>query len=307
MKKLSVFLIIALLFAIFTMNSAAFNPPASAVIKKAHERPVIDGNVSAAEWGDPIWSFAYTGSDISAYTDEPSGFWLFSNDTMDIVPFLNQTKIDFYAMWDEEYLYFGIITDNPVDVYPGTMEDGPIGALWNSRCIQFEWVSDGGEFNDIGFNVDGAGNTNQSWFMGVNAGAKMNHNAKVVKNGTIVTYEIAMKWADLYLSAPSAGQSLPMTVSFNFHRLYDGGAFTTIQMGGAIMTKKPEMHLSVTLSGDLAVAPAPESEVPAEVPPTAPPETKPPVVAPPTMDIALVISLAGFAITSGIIASKKKK
>jgi len=49
----------------------------------------------------------------------------------------------------------------------------------------------------------------------------------------------------------------------------------------------------------------PES-TPEETPATTP--NPPPVVtSPPTMDIALIISLAGFAITSGIIASKKKR
>jgi len=312
-KKILAFtLCMAILMTVLAVPAmvSAFNPPASATMKKAVTPPVIDGNVSAAEWGEPMWSFVYTGTDLSDAADTATEFWVFSNDAdLDLAAFLKQTKVDFYAMWDEDHLYFGIITDNQVDV-PPNMDESEIASLWNSRCIQFEWVSPGDVFNDIGFNTDGAGKTNQFWFMGEEAGNPMSHNAKVVKTGNVVVYEIAMKWSDLYLSAPSAGQALPMTVSFNFHKVYDGGGFTALQMGGAIMTKNPDAHLPVTLSGEPAVVAVPETpaepDAPAAVEEAPPAATPVRPAAPQTGDAGMIFVVILAIASAGVLVFRKK-
>ena len=265
MKKIGVFLVFALLSAILAANvSAAYVPPTAITIKKAVAYPTIDGNLDPAEWGAPVWSYAYSdGTDLGAYEDQSSEGWLFTNDPDEasVMNVVNNSKIDFYAMWDETYLYFGIYTESPVDVFSGGMDEGEVGNSWNARGIQFEYADKDGTFNDIGFGTDGEGKTNQFWFMGLNAGTAMSHDAKVVRNGSAVTYEIAMKWADLNVEVPSAGSVFGFTLACNFHRVFDGDPFFGIALGGSEMTKNPDTFMPATMSGDPAVvAPEPEPE-----------------------------------------------
>ena len=291
MKKVRIFLVFALFSALLaTSVAAAYVPPASITIKKAVESPVIDGNLEASEWGDPVWSFAYSdGTDLGEYTDSGVDNWFFTNTSDDeaaIIETLKKTKIDFYAMWDETYLYFGLYTENPIEVFAGAMEENDVANSWNARGIQFEYEDKDGTFNDIGFGTDGAGNTNQFWFMGVNAGTVMEHSAKVLKNGDVVIYEIAMKWADLNLDTPSAGAVFSFTLSSNFHRVFDGDPFFGVSIGGSEMTKNPDAFSPANISGDPAVVPVVVEEPPVEEPPAATEET--PAPAPTTGDTMII-------------------
>ena len=256
MKKLRIFLVFALLLSLLTLSAAAaYVSPKAITIKKAVAYPKIDGTLDPTEWGDPVWSYAYSdGTDL--------GDWLITNDPDEasVLNVVKNSKIDFYAMWDETYLYFGIYTDNPVDVFTGAMDDDAAANLWNARGIQFEYADKDGTFTDIGFGVDGAGNTIQFWFMGAQAGSVMSHDAKVVKNGSAVTYEIAMKWADIALDAPAAGGVFGFMLECNFHRFFDGDPFFCITLGGSGMSKNPGPFMPATMSADPAVtAAAPES------------------------------------------------
>ena len=317
MKKIGIFLVFALLFAFLTANvAAAYVPPTAITIKKAVAYPTIDGKLDPAEWGDPVWSYAYSdGTDLGAYEDQSSEGWLFTNDPDEasVMNVVKNSKIDFYAMWDETYLYFGIYTDSPVEVFAGGMEESDVANSWNARGIQFEYGDKDGTFTDIGFGTDGAGNTNQFWFMGLNAGSVMSHDAKVVKNGGAVTYEIAMKWADLNLDAPSAGSVFAFTLACNFHRVFDGDPFFGIALGGSEMTKNPDVFMPATLSGDPAVvAPEPEPEPepePAETPEAAPqpqPEAPPaPAPAAPTGDAAPALLMLALLSACAAAAAKR--
>ena len=286
MKKLKTFLAFAILFALLSSLmaanvAAAYVQPPSITIKYANMPPAIDGALSTDEWGDPVWSFAYSdGTDLGDYGDQASEGWLFYNGDMseaDLIAFLKKTKIEVFAMWDETYLYFAMQTDNPMRFFPGAMEENDIANSWNSRCIQFEYNDKNGTFNDIGFSIDDAGNSVQYWWMGENAGTVMHHSYKAVKSGTAAKYEVALKWEDLNLNPPKAGQSFPFTLCFNFHDVYDGGPFFGLSLGRSEMTKNPDVFEPVTLSGDPAIIlpPPPETEAPAETLPMPEPEPQP--------------------------------
>jgi len=305
MKKISTLLVFALVFALLAATVSAAVTPASITIKKATAYPTIDGKLDPAEWGDPVWSYAYSaGIDLGDYSDQSSEGWLFTNDPDEasVMNVVKNTKIDFYAMWDETYLYFGVYTDSPVPVFTGAMEESDVANSWNARGIQFEYLDKDGTFTDIGFGTDGAGNTNQMWFMGANAGSVMSHDAKVVGSGTVVTYEIAMKWADLLVDAPSAGSVFGFTLACNFHRVFDGDPFFGIALGGSEMTKNPDVFVRATMSGEPAYVPpppppapepepTPEPEAPAPAPeaPTQAPAAPTPPAAPPTGDAGLAL------------------
>jgi hypothetical protein len=304
MKKIRIFLAFALLFALLAVNAAAAVWPASITIKKAVAYPVIDGKLDPAEWGSPVWSYAYSdGIDLGDYSDQSTESWLFTNDPDEasVMNVVKNSKIDFYAMWDETYLYFGIYTESPVPVFAGAMEESDVANSWNARGIQFEYEDKEGTFTDIGFGTDGAGNTNQFWFMGANAGSVMAHDAKVIGSGNAVTYEIAMKWADLNLDAPAAGGTFKFTLSCNFHRVFDDDPFFGISLGGSEMTKNPDVFMPAAISADPAVlppAPEPEPEPepepvpePEPAPATEAPAPSPAPAAPPTGDTALMFGM----------------
>ncbi|MCL2813487.1 MAG: hypothetical protein FWD23_02685 [Oscillospiraceae bacterium] len=324
MRKIKVFLVFALLFSLLALNAAAaYVSPSSITIKKAVAFPNIDGNLDPAEWGDPVWSYAYSdGTDLGDYSDQSQELWLFTNDPDEasVLNVVKNSKIDFYAMWDETYLYFGVYTESPIDVFSGAMEESDVANSWNARGIQFEYADKDGTFTDIGFGVDGAGNTIQFWFMGAEAGSVMSHNAKVIKNGTAVIYEIAMKWADINLDAPAAGSVFAFTLACNFHRVFDGDPFFGIALGGSEMTKNPDVFMPATLSADPAVVPpAPEPEpepepepAPAPAPepePAAPaaPEPAAPPAAPTTGDPAAVLFALALSAALALTAAKRLK
>ncbi|MBP5154959.1 MAG: hypothetical protein J6252_00050, partial [Clostridia bacterium] len=127
MKKILAFILVSVMIvAAFAVTSSADKVNENITVQYANVAPNIDGVVEPGEWGKAIVEYRHE------YKDDFDGV-LHDHDKYDDWDF------DFYAGWDDEYLYLAWIAYS--DVHAGlpveVKEASGSGWMWEFSCVQF--------------------------------------------------------------------------------------------------------------------------------------------------------------------------
>ena len=224
-------------------------------IAKAETAPVLDGKITASEYGGKeLWNIMPDNIGVSYYQ-------------FDVNDYYATAKV--YATYDKDNLYVGVVVDSPRHYNILSKEEA--GNMWQYECIQLQFSSiapddeyyvenwDGirnktaanaNIVRQTGYAVNEEGDTLTTVWIGK---ADAAHQAKCVRDdeNAKTYYEIVMPWSDLgsgdYVVDAKKGTSFGMAISINCG---DDNTFRNIVLrdGGGIMgcndwTKIPTLTL----------------------------------------------------------------
>lgn len=187
----------------FYPHGFAVNNELDAEIKKAATAPVLDGKVTAAEYGEAIWTadkdaklFSYGQFEVNKYN----------------------VSADIYMTWDDEYLYLGAVVDTPDHFNTCTNADTSNMYIHTAIQVMVSAVSPKDEYVTGGAwdfyhntDINNVKNLLRSYAYGYNHvtgesvqclynGDKANNpdDSKTLngREGQITTYEVAIPWTD---------------------------------------------------------------------------------------------------------------
>lgn len=162
-------------------------------IGKFDKAPTIDGNVTAAEWGEKSFSLGENQPNVTVFKTEIKD----ENGKVTGYKPLNTTTTDVYMGWDDTHVYLGVVakyTDHYALAILGNQ-------LWQDDCIQtkISATEKGTQYNDIDFGISSSTgkalahvwNPTQG---GMKYGQLQAGNGKdfmITRKGDVTTYEIA--------------------------------------------------------------------------------------------------------------------
>ena len=247
MKKiLALILVSALLVAAFAVTSSADKVNENITVQYLRTAPNIDGTVSAGEYGKAIVEYRHE------YKDELDGV-IHEHDKYDDWDF------DFYAGWDEEYLYLAWIAYT--DVHAGlpvtVKETNGSGYMWEFSCVQFiltpgapkkgethyQGGAYDGDYMEVGLTLMDDGNTEKVVWAKFNGGESLTANdwdglvtRDDAKNET--HYEVRLPWQKSGVPVVGNDHQFGITFAVAAQEFY-GDAIQNYNPGDAIA--KPGM------------------------------------------------------------------
>ena len=187
----------------FYPHGFAVNTELDVEVKKAAAAPVIDGNVTAAEYGEAVW-----------HADKDAK--LFSYGQFEVNKY--NVSADIYMTWDEEYLYLGAVVDTPDHFNTCTNADTSNMYIHTAIQVMVTAVSPKDEYVTSGawdfyhnLDINNVKNLLRSYAYGYNhvtgESVQCLYNGDGTNNpddsqtlnsreGQITTYEVAIPWSD---------------------------------------------------------------------------------------------------------------
>lgn len=104
---------------IFFPHGITINRGLDVTIRKAGTAPTLDGNVSAAEYGNAVWSFNPDNHLINYAQFDAGNYY---------------ATAEAYLTYDNEYIYLGVVVDSPYHI--NTLNESNKSSMWNSESIQ---------------------------------------------------------------------------------------------------------------------------------------------------------------------------
>lgn len=290
-------IIASLLLGTLLVSSLAVNASAERIVstaEKIEKAPVIDGVITAEEWGTPIFSGdpLYNEHFVGAMDEAP------------ITMFPN--NIDIYTRWDDKALYIGIVVDEKI-YFNST-------GGWDGDSIEIDLVADGKE-QAVRFRTNAARNSTdgtgtKSYFHRPTAdltgredwvvpfGPDNGTACEIGANGNVLSYEWAFDWANIHPGS-DIKEGHEILINYQFHMTDDGSDIQYVSYASLDETDAKE-YVKIVLGG-LPVVET-EAETVAEVV-----DTAAAVVAPQTFDAGIIAAVAAVVSLAGYAVSKKQK
>ena len=208
---------------IFFPHGITINRGLDVTIRKAGTAPTLDGNVSAAEYGNAVWSLNPDNHLIN-YAQFESGKYY--------------ATAEVYMTYDDEYLYLGVVVDSPY--HYNTLKQDEASKMWQYECIQVNtsalpadsdyilehWdnVVDGDAVNkgvvrQYGFAANGENDTIQCLWMGDSTLEAPNSKCLRDADNQKTYYEAAIPFSSIgkgdYAVTAAAGTRIGVSVSIN--------------------------------------------------------------------------------------------
>ncbi len=235
----------------FTVNNGL-----DVIVSAAATAPSIDGNVTMAEYGAPVWDYS------------PDNV-LINYSQFEVENYYASAKV--YMSYDSTYLYLGVVVDSPYHSNP-LAATGDVSMMWAHECIQVNVLSkgvnddyvqehwDAGHDNtagnenvlrQYGFAANGDGDKTKCLWFGNISNDNSIASCKRDDGAGVTYYEAAIPWADCGAAGDTivgeSGTELAVSVSVNCG---DGTKFKNISLrdgGGVIgindLTKMPTITL----------------------------------------------------------------
>ncbi len=229
----------------FFAHGIVVNNGLDAKIKAAATAPVIDGQISSAEYGSAVWNIDDDNELVSYIQFEVGDYY---------------ASADVYLTYDAKNLYIGVIVDSPTHFNNLPAESAT--SMWKLECIQVnlsaypansEYISENWDYatnqtavsdnamRQYGFAVNDDGETIDCVYM-PSGTVDNNYTVKCVRDDAAskTYYEAAIAWDELGsgsnpFKAPVKGDQIGVSVSINCGN--EEKAFKTIQLrdGGGII------------------------------------------------------------------------
>lgn len=196
-KYIPLFVSLILLVSVLSPITSSAAEPAKnrpqLTIGKFEKAPTIDGNITAAEWGDKSFSIGQNQPNVSVFKTE------IKNDKGEVTGYksLKDTKTDVYMGWDDTHVYLGVVakyTDHYALAILGNQ-------LWQDDCIQtkISATEKGTQYNDIDFGISSSTgkalaqvwNPTQGGMKYGQLQAGKGKDYMITRKGDVTTYEIA--------------------------------------------------------------------------------------------------------------------
>ena len=211
-------------------------------ITSVKDAPIIDGKIESGEYGKVVWDIVPKNELVSYAQFEKNNY-------------TSTAKV--YITYDADYLYLAVEVDTPI--HDNAVTASNAGEMYDYTCIQVNFASaatDSGyiaENWDWGINnVTTAENRMRQYGFGVNNDGetvytvwqgdtnKVCDTVKVVREGQITSYEVALAWSDLNdengeAFAPKKGDKIGLSVSLNLGAAGSTFKNVTLRDGGGII------------------------------------------------------------------------
>lgn len=196
-KYIPLFVSVMLLVSVFSpLSSSAAEPVKNRpqlTIGKFDKAPTIDGNVTAAEWGEKSFSIGENQPNVTVFKTEIKD----ENGKVTGYKPLNKTTTDVYMGWDDTHVYLGVVAK-----YSDHYALAILGnQLWQDDCIQtkISATERGTQYNDIDFGISSSTgkalaqvwNPTQGGMKYGQLNAGKGKDFMITRKGDVTTYEIA--------------------------------------------------------------------------------------------------------------------
>jgi opacity protein-like surface antigen len=299
MKKIISFAIVAVMVLAMAIASSA-DLVSEIKILGTTTAPVLDGNVTAEEWGEPIYTV--NGTERKELQDAASEIYTVYAGIEGQEVLAAQTTGKSYMRWDANNLYLAYVV-----AYPYHNSDQIDGSIWGDSCVQTivvtNWPAEEGSadttyMNELGFSLDADLKTIKTWRWYPSSIALEGATVAIVRKGTETSYEIALPWEAVLAVDPSTvKEGLVIGVSSAYNFKDENLATLQYQVGGSLFGKIASNSIPATL----VAAPVVVAE---EVPEVAEDSSD----NPPTTDISVVMYiLATLSTLGGAVVINKRK
>jgi hypothetical protein len=232
--------------------------------------PVLDGNVSVEEWGEPVYTVS--GSERKELQDAATETYTVYAGVEGQEVLAAQTTGKSYLRWDATNLYLAYVVS-----YPYHFSDQIDGSIWGDSAVQATivpvWPAPEGDTNtdlmyELGFDLDNDLTTVKtwSWYPAELAGEIPGSQVAIVRKGTETIYEISIPWATLKIDPANVKEGMQVGLSTAYNFKDEAGATLQYQVGGSLFGKIASNSLPATLVAApvVVVEEVPVEETPAD-------------------------------------------
>lgn len=272
--------------------------------------PKIDGDISAEEWGEPVYTT--NGTERKELQDAGTELYLVYVGVEGQETLAAQTTVKSYMRWDNKNLYLAYEV-----AYPYHSSDQTDALIWQDTTVQsgivtawpaVEGDTDTTNYYEIGYSLDSDLKTVKTWKWFPVQESLAGADVAIVRKGTVTNYEIALPW-DSALAMDTAaikeGLQIGITSAYNFKD--EAGQTLQYQVGGTMFGKIPSNSIEATLvaapAEETPTEETPDEETPAEETPDDGTKENPD-----TADVEIIMYfMAAISILSSAMVIGKKK